>query len=461
MRDKFIGFYRPLEDEYSSLWESCIFMFDANVLLNLHRYPQGAKEEFLRVIEGVIQRIWLPHQAALEYQRNRLGVIAEQLHKYSEVRKILQETESSLNGKLGQLQLQRRHSYINHEVFLNNISHLFKEFLDDLVELERNQPDVYSDDPIRNRLDAIFGGRVGEPFSQKELDELYSQGKSRYEKRQPPGYMDMHKVKQNSDGNVNNLIAYNGLDIRREFGDLILWKQILKEAKQRNIKKLIFVTDDEKEDWWWTVESKGRRVISPRPELIEEVKREAEVDIFYMYNSEKFIEYAAKYLNLRVKPETIDQVRDIAEYQREIYKFQHELPKEKLAYLSEKAVINWLTIQYPNDDIQSTYDYFPLDIIRTSSDSGKIYGYEVKYSTMYSSKMFQRITDKVYRKFSEGNEVDYPTVIFVYSDERSIFKTVEIAQQLSDEEKSSIAILVGSLDASDKNNPIFNPYYGV
>ena len=67
---------------------------------------------------------------------------------------------------------------------------------------------------------------------------------------------------------------------------MIIWKQILSFAKDKAIKDIILVTDDSKSDWWWKIESSGPKVIGPRPELVEEIMREAGVDIIYVYNSE-------------------------------------------------------------------------------------------------------------------------------------------------------------------------------
>jgi hypothetical protein len=40
-------------------------------------------------------RLWLPFQAALEYQENRLGVIADQKKKFGQVKKFLQTFSQS------------------------------------------------------------------------------------------------------------------------------------------------------------------------------------------------------------------------------------------------------------------------------------------------------------------------------------------------------------------------------
>jgi hypothetical protein len=75
MRRAFPGYYRPTEDEFSELWNGCLFAFDANVLLNLYRYSLETSNEFLTILSEISDRLWIPHQAALEYQRRRVDGI--------------------------------------------------------------------------------------------------------------------------------------------------------------------------------------------------------------------------------------------------------------------------------------------------------------------------------------------------------------------------------------------------
>ena len=72
------------------------------------------------------------------------------------------------------------------------------------------------------------------------------------------------------------------------------------------LKKLII--DDKKEDWWWDIKDE---TIGPRPELIEEMKSEAGISLFHMYNSERFMHYAKEYLRIRVRQQSIEQIRDV------------------------------------------------------------------------------------------------------------------------------------------------------
>ena len=64
----------------------------------------------------------------------------------------------------------------------------------------------------------------------------------------------------------------------RKLGDFIVWKQMITFAKDTELKALVFVTNDKKEDWWLKAPSGSETAKSPRPELIEEISREAELD---------------------------------------------------------------------------------------------------------------------------------------------------------------------------------------
>ncbi|GAI32387.1 unnamed protein product, partial [marine sediment metagenome] len=283
MKKTFFGFYRPTDDEFSELWKSCVFVLDANALLNLYRYSKETRDDLLTILRKISDRLWIPHQAVLEYQENRLDIIAEQLKKYEDVKQVLREVKNKLTGDLGHLQLSKRHPLIDPNSLLEKVNTIFTEFTQELEKLEQKQPDVTDDDKLRNEIDALLRGKVGSPpESQEELDKIYEEGEKRYRDKRPPGYMDVDKAKDDKDAYL-----YGGLSLKRTYGDLILWYQIIKEAQIRaEFKKIIFITDDDKEDWWWIVDSKGEKTIGPRPELVEEISSKAGVSLFYMYNSE-------------------------------------------------------------------------------------------------------------------------------------------------------------------------------
>lgn len=305
MRGLFSGFYRPTEDEFTQLWKNCIFVFDANVLLNLYRYPTPARDDLLKILESIPNRIWIPYQAALEYQRNRPNVIADQLRRFDDVRRVLNDTENSLSNGLEKLQLEKRHSSIRTNEFIEGIKGQYKLFKEQLYNLEQQQSDVSGHDSLRETIDSLFKNCIGQPLeSQKDLDALYQIAALRYERMQPPGYVDAHKE--------DDCYFYNELCYKNKFGDFVLWSEIIEHANVNSIKKIVFVTDDKKEDWWWIVNSRGEKNLGPRPELTQEIKSRAGVDSFYMYNSERFMGYAQKYLGIEIPEESIKQVRDFS-----------------------------------------------------------------------------------------------------------------------------------------------------
>ena len=96
MRSSFCGYYPPTPDDYERLWKEATIVLDTNVLLNLYRLPTSARDEFLTVLDLLKDRLWVPHQVALEFQRNRLTVIAAE-------RKSTEDALSSAQEIVGEL----------------------------------------------------------------------------------------------------------------------------------------------------------------------------------------------------------------------------------------------------------------------------------------------------------------------------------------------------------------------
>lgn len=76
MRQIFPEWYAPSEVELGSLLETATIALDANVLLDLYRVSTSQRDQILDLLnqENVQPRVWMPYQAALEYQRSRLKV---------------------------------------------------------------------------------------------------------------------------------------------------------------------------------------------------------------------------------------------------------------------------------------------------------------------------------------------------------------------------------------------------
>ena len=275
MKTIFPEFYRLSESDFKEVWDGCTFIFDANVLLNLYRYSHNTSDEFIKILTDtkIKDRVWIPHQFAFEYQKDRLVVISEQRRSYKE----LLEEIGSLVKKF------YRHPFLK-------MKSVMSSDIDEIEKTARNHPRWNQEDPIRDTLTALFENRTGKSFSSSELESLYEEGRMRYAKKIPPGYAD---GKKEGEG---------------QFGDWVGWKQILNYAKQEKT-PIILVTDDDKEDWWWKV--KGE-VFGARYELSEEIRDVAGV-FFCMYNSKLFLKQATKYLKRKLDKKAASEIREITE----------------------------------------------------------------------------------------------------------------------------------------------------
>ena len=284
MKENFKEYYKATEDEFKFLWENCEFIFDANVLLNIYRYSSETTEKFLDVLTKVQDRIWLPHQAALEYQRNRFSVIEEQVTKCKELEKLLEKNEilTFLSGN-------KRHPFVDTEIIISKIEKTFNNLKVDLETSRNNYPNTISNDDLRDTLTEIFDGKIGDEFSKKDLDNTYKMGKERYLNKIPPGFEDKKKPEN------------------QKYGDCILWHQIITHAKSEG-KPIILVTDDAKKDWW--LKNKNDAIIGPHPLLIREMRLKSNVD-FYMYRTEIFMERVKIYLGLDVDQSSLQEIENI------------------------------------------------------------------------------------------------------------------------------------------------------
>jgi hypothetical protein len=405
MKDIFPGYYRLTEGDFQKLWKNAIFVLDANVILNLYRYPEKAREDLIKALKKIESRLWVPYQAALEYQRNRQTVVADQRSRFSDVRKILENAKQDTESGMQQLQLKKRHSNINPDKFITSLSKLFSEFTSELDSLEKAHSENIEKDELRDRIEKLLETKIGpRPQNQNEIDDLYKNGEQRFSKFIPPGYLDRKKEKDKQ----GDEFSYGGINYKRKFGDFIVWNQIIQHAKSSGSKDVIFLTDDDKDDWWWTIESQGRKKLGPRPELVDEIIREANVERFHMYSSEQFLEFADTHLNIKVNKESIAQVTESKE---EVRRFMgRSAEPTHLSYLAERAVKTWLSSQYPSSSIISNDRGFPDFTVDLGPD-GKL-GVEVK--SVRSQFVMSHQVDPIFRGYHEVASGNLARCVFVY-----------------------------------------------
>ncbi len=282
MRNRFRSYYQLTEKELEALWKDGLISVDANVLLNLYRYSSRTRSELLKLLRGLGERLWLSHQAGLEFHKHRLDVIFEQRDKYNELLKEFGEIIETLKSTRG-------HPFVTARLEAR-LERDFQILKRELTKNARELEQLESTDRILDEITKIFSDRVGTPFSDDELKQIKDEGQQRYKRRIPPGYGDEKKPED------------------ERYGDLILWKELQREGAARKI-PLIFVTDDAKEDWWQRVKGK---TIGPLPDLREEMMA-ATGKPFHMYSTNRFMEHAATQLKRQVQKQAIMEVQAAAE----------------------------------------------------------------------------------------------------------------------------------------------------
>ena len=285
MKSKFPGYFKLTDKEINELWKNALFTLDANILLNLYRYSDETREEFFKILNKLKKRIWIPHQSAQEFFNNRLGVISQQEKSY-------EETISSLKSIEKEFHNSRQHPFLSDKL-LKKFTSLNEEICKQLEGNKEFHNNRITEDDILAKIESLFDKKVGNEFTEEELQEICKEGEIRFKNKVPPGYKDSSK---NDDTELNS----------RKYGDFIVWKQIIQKSKDLK-QGVILLTDDRKEDWW--VRFKGK-TISPRPELIKEFQLEAEQS-FHMYQSDRFLEFARDFLNEKVDEKAIEEIREL------------------------------------------------------------------------------------------------------------------------------------------------------
>lgn len=289
MKEEFPEYYVPSQEDFDQLWQNCLFVLDANVLLDLYRLSEGAAEALLMVLNHHAHRLWVPHWAALEYQKGRPGVIRSQVGLCKEFCRTMEDVWKK---QLQQPVQDRKRGYpFVTEDSWERLNNAFDEVGKEVHQRGRELGDLLSKDYIRDGLDELLAGKVGPPYDAEKVKEICTQGETRYKNRVPPGYADSDKKEGT-----------------QKYGDLIIWFQMIDQGRETQ-KPIILVTGDQKEDWWW---KEGETAIGPKPELIGEMRAEAGVD-FYMYRTNEFVEHANEYLaqEQKVSEDAIEEMASI------------------------------------------------------------------------------------------------------------------------------------------------------
>lgn len=290
MKNRFAEYYELPEERIKEIWDNSLIVFDTNVLLNLYRYNEEARTEFINVIKFYKERLWIPYQVGLEFHRRREEIMRKNAAAYetlgNSISTQLVKTVDILSNEYA------RHPYIDMTDIRKKVERCASSIRKSLENQGKNHPDYFEKDDILDAVSSLFDGCVGDDFTEDELEALYKEGERRYANQVPPGYCDEKNKKDKAK--------------RSLYGDLVVWKQVIAYAKEKE-QCVIFITDDHKSDWWDKVEGKH----TPRKELLREFMDCTGHNIL-IYDSGRFLEYA-KRNKAKVSAKTIREVEKVKE----------------------------------------------------------------------------------------------------------------------------------------------------
>lgn len=288
MKDLFPGHFKESDKSLKEVWNTSLFVFDANILLNLYRYSDTTRNEFLRILNKIKDRAWLPHRAAEEYLNNRLSVIDQQERSYDDTVKSIESLQRDLENA-------RQHPFVSKGV-MDKVSSVFEELCNELNNNKSVHTTRISNDEIKDSIAGIFISNVGLPYEKERIEELIAEGENRYKQKIPPGFKDASK------SGSSDVFS----EKCRKYGDLIVWTQVIDKATELG-RGVVLITDDKKEDWWEKFKGK---TVGPRPELVKEFKDRTNQKI-HMYQADRFLELARENLGEQVSEEIVEEIREV------------------------------------------------------------------------------------------------------------------------------------------------------
>lgn len=241
MKQHFPGFYTYSKKELRDLLDKSTIVFGASVLLDLLKISYG--KDFLDVVSNEVpkERLWLPYDTAWLYHERIATVIDEQI-------KNVDSAASALNRLKDSFSDNGQHPYIpdNLKLSFDNTMNQLKSALEkDRTFLLGHLNNSY----LRKRIDEMFRDRIGDPYEQNQLEQLFQESEERHKQlRHPCIYFSSSK------------------NIRIRHHRLIIWKQIERYAKEEK-KPVVLVLNRITPNWFFIYND---AMVRPHQNLINE-----------------------------------------------------------------------------------------------------------------------------------------------------------------------------------------------
>lgn len=367
--------------------DNLIIIPDTNILLYLYKCSFNSSQNIVELLNKVKDKIVVPYRVYEEYMAHKDGEQAKTDKKYDSFTKDLKSQVKDVNGKMsGSISESRKYGFPNCDQleiriksYLEKISEAISDYETSLSS-EKQQKSVQ----IANVEQLIQLWKTDDKILEKpdilQVMKYVKEGEFRYRYKMPPGYMDEEeKDKQvKKDSSKDNFAGRI-----RKYGDLFVWKAILKIGSESNPETtILFLTNDVKEDWWVLKgEANNKEPVRMRDELLEEFFAETGNNKIEFMTLSKFYELFSDYYEIcdiktRLELDYNSYIQGLVNS-----KFKEQIEDELWEKISE---VEWedidsdfLFIQTPEVD----FDEMKIDkIILNYDDDGETAIYDVELS---------------------------------------------------------------------------------
>lgn len=303
--------------------ENTLVVMDTNAWLNLYNLPIISLKEIVDVLEEYKDIFWIPNQVHKEYYRHAKEKKDTRVSVFKNARaESLQNVETSKQRVTQILKTFLNQSYISSQELKDKLDEKYGEIIDLIKEEYKKyeaefaeERKIIEDENIVDKLfDLVYEESKQEDFSIVEKMHICEEGEIRYKYQIAPGYTDAEKENDKN-------------DFTRKYGDLIIWKEILKRVSGTCI-NVIFVQDEKKQDW---LAQKGGNVLAPV--LLEEYQsatnNSGKIEVCDFIG---FLENYGESMGLPVSK--VEELTELLRFERRVYQYiienMHEISQNKI-----------------------------------------------------------------------------------------------------------------------------------
>lgn len=263
-----------------------IIVFDTNYLLDILQQPTKLALKYVEALEKVKDNIYIPYLVALEFNFQKSNIKKRKIKNIQRYKDELRDPIKKIKGCL-------KPSLLNEEdidSFTTDLIELTDKFEEELLAIADDKVKSFitnEENELYTKLLEIIGDRIGDSYSNEWIDDVQTEGETRYEEGLPPGFNDSSK-----DDKEDATRQYGDIKYQRKYGDLLIWKDILNYSKSdtNTGKKVIFVTNDgvskKKTDLIYKVDG---MTVGPSIHLMNELHSSSGKEL-YILNNLRFIQ---------------------------------------------------------------------------------------------------------------------------------------------------------------------------